>query len=128
MDVNGIQIGGNHYKVEYEHWDLVCDTNLHYLLANATKYIYRWRKKNGIQDLRKASHYLSKAIERGVKAKKPILMSKKKYTSYINKFTDQLDNPIDVEVIDLIYSNGFEYATKIIDSLVLEEADHYLRG
>jgi len=28
------------------------------------KYVFRWRNKNGIEDLRKASWYLSEAIKR----------------------------------------------------------------
>lgn len=31
--------------------------------ANVIKYICRWKKKNGIEDLRKASWYLDKLIE-----------------------------------------------------------------
>lgn len=66
---NDRQVGGDHYqKKEYQHWDWVCDINLHYLLACATKYVARWRDKNGIQDLEKATHYLDKAVEREVAA------------------------------------------------------------
>jgi major membrane immunogen (membrane-anchored lipoprotein) len=31
--------------------------------ANAAKYLFRWRLKNGIQDLKKARHYLDMLIE-----------------------------------------------------------------
>jgi hypothetical protein len=68
MSANDKQIGGAHYqKAEYQHWDWVCDIELHYLLACATKYVTRWRDKNGVQDLDKAIHYLEKARERGVR-------------------------------------------------------------
>ena len=60
---NEIQIAGDHYQGEYQHWDLVVDTNMHYLVANASKYVCRWRKKNGLQDLYKARHYAEKMIE-----------------------------------------------------------------
>jgi len=30
--------------------------------ANVIKYVYRWKKKNGLEDLRKASWYLNKLI------------------------------------------------------------------
>ena len=60
---NDMQIGGNHYKIDYEHWDWCIDINLGYLEGNATKYISRWRKKGGVQDLNKALHYLTKALE-----------------------------------------------------------------
>lgn len=66
-DPNARQVGGEHYqKMIYQHWDWVCDIDLHYLLACATKYVARWRQKNGVQDLEKAIHYLDKAMERKV--------------------------------------------------------------
>ena len=62
---NDRQVGGLHYKKqEYQHWDFVCDTNLRYLIACASKYVSRWRGKNGLEDLRKSIHYLEKSIER----------------------------------------------------------------
>lgn len=61
--VNKIQVGGDHYKSNYQHWDWVVATGLDYLAGCATKYITRWRKKNGLQDLQKAAHYLDKLIE-----------------------------------------------------------------
>lgn len=64
MSANDTQVGGDHYKGEYQHWDFVCDTGMHYLLGCATKYISRWRKKNGVEDLKKALHYVEKACER----------------------------------------------------------------
>ena len=54
------QEGGDHYQALYQHWDWVTDCQIGYLPGNATKYISRWRKKGGIQDLRKASTYLEK--------------------------------------------------------------------
>lgn len=63
MVANEIQIGGDHYKGDYQHWDWCVDINLGYLESAATKYISRWREKGGVQDLNKASHYLAKALE-----------------------------------------------------------------
>ncbi len=63
MVANEMQIGGDHYKRDYQHWDWCIDINLSYLEGNATKYICRWREKGGIKDLNKASHYLTKALE-----------------------------------------------------------------
>ena len=60
-EVNEIQIGGTHYQSPFQHWDLVIQTNLHYLLACATKYVFRHKKKNGEQDIEKAKHYIQKA-------------------------------------------------------------------
>lgn len=58
------QEGGSHYKnlaiqpVEYIHAN-----NLGYCEANVVKYITRWRTKNGIEDLRKAKHYIDLLIQ-----------------------------------------------------------------
>lgn len=57
------QVGGNHYKTTYEHWTLVEKTGMGYLAGCATKYVARWRKKNGVLDLEKARHYLQKLRE-----------------------------------------------------------------
>lgn len=53
----------DHYKSSYIHWDLVIKVRMTYLEGNATKYVSRWRKKGGAQDLRKALHYLDKMVE-----------------------------------------------------------------
>lgn len=63
MNANEHQVGGRHYKTDYEHWDLVQDTGMDYLAGCATKYVSRWRKKNGVEDLKKALHYVNKLIE-----------------------------------------------------------------
>lgn len=62
-DANQMQVGGTHYKTGYEHWDWVLDVGLGYLEGNATRYVSRWRKKEGLQDLQKALHYANKSIE-----------------------------------------------------------------
>lgn len=64
MEANARQIGGNHYKTKFEHWDLIEDYGLGYLEGCATKYISRWRKKDGLRDLEKAVHYVDKLIEK----------------------------------------------------------------
>jgi hypothetical protein len=65
MDANERQIGGSHYRKggANQHWDFVEDNGLGYLEGCATKYVTRWRFKNGLQDLEKALHYLDKLIE-----------------------------------------------------------------
>lgn len=61
---NDTQVAGNHYKqFKYETWDVILDWGLGYLDGNAVKYLSRWRHKNGIEDLKKARHYIDKLIE-----------------------------------------------------------------
>lgn len=63
-DVNKIQVGGDHYRSEYQHWDFIEDWNLTYLIGCATKYVCRAYKKSGKMDLEKALHYIDKIAER----------------------------------------------------------------
>jgi hypothetical protein len=62
-------VGGDHYAGQYQHWDFTREVlGNHYLRGNATKYLSRWRKKNGLEDLNKALHYMEKARETHVDA------------------------------------------------------------
>lgn len=64
MPANDIQHGGKHYKkLKIQHWDYVEANGIPYLEACAIKYLTRWRDKGGIEDLRKAIHYIEKRIE-----------------------------------------------------------------
>lgn len=63
MSANEKQVGGQHYKSVYQHWDFMLDVSMPYLPAQVIKYITRWKKKNGVQDLEKALHFLEKYIE-----------------------------------------------------------------
>jgi hypothetical protein len=61
---NDRQVGGDHYKrTPVEPWDVIGAWELDYFLGNALKYISRADVCNGSADLRKAIHYLQKAIE-----------------------------------------------------------------
>lgn len=62
---NDRQIGGEHYKQDggQQHWDFVAKHQLNYFIGCATKYVSRWRKKGGVEDLRKAVHFIDKLLE-----------------------------------------------------------------
>lgn len=64
MKANERQVGGDHYRTESsQHWDRVVELGLDYFQGQITKYVERCKKKNGIQDLEKAAHFLQKYIE-----------------------------------------------------------------
>ena len=64
MSANEEQVGGTHYReMAFQPWDVVLSWGLGYLDGNVVKYIARWRKKGGIEDLKKARHFLDKLIE-----------------------------------------------------------------
>ena len=59
-----MQVGGDHYMDKaIQPWDYIIANNLGYLEGNIVKYISRWKDKGGVDDLRKAQHYLAKLIE-----------------------------------------------------------------
>lgn len=62
---NDTQVGGSHYSQgnNLQHWDLVVMYGWDYFQGQITKYVMRWRQKNGIEDLKKARHFLDKYIE-----------------------------------------------------------------
>lgn len=61
---NATQVGGGHYqKQKIQHWDYVAANGLDYFQGQVTKYVSRWKDKNGLEDLRKAEHFLKKYIE-----------------------------------------------------------------
>lgn len=61
---NDTQVGGQHYKAKtIQPWDFIAANGLGYFEGNIVKYVSRWRDKGGLDDLRKARHYLDKLIE-----------------------------------------------------------------
>jgi archaellum component FlaC len=66
VTANDKQVGGDHYRKEdatYQHWDFAIDNRLGYMEGQITRYITRWKNKNGIEDLEKALHYVDKLYE-----------------------------------------------------------------
>ena len=58
------QVGGSHYAdYAIQPLEFCVKNNIPFLEGNVIKYICRWRKKNGIQDLEKAKHYIEMLIE-----------------------------------------------------------------
>lgn len=116
---NDRQVGGDHYqKKEYQHWDWVCDINLHYLLACATKYVARWRDKNGVQDLEKACHFLEKAMERRVPDRHGYEGSPR-YESFYRQLPDK-----EAEIVRLIIMGAYQSAvTHILEIIAAEQAE-----
>lgn len=72
MSANNRQVGGGHYRKGIQHWDFAAAQNMDYFQGQITKYICRWKDKNGIEDLRKARHFLDKYIELSTPGPQPI--------------------------------------------------------
>lgn len=67
MAASDKQVGGDHYKKggALQHWEMMyLLTGLGYHMGCATKYLTRWRDKNGLQDLEKSRHYAEFILEK----------------------------------------------------------------
>lgn len=62
---NAKQVAGDHYKQygNLQPWDVIIAWKMDYLTGTALKYLARWKDKGGIDDLKKAIHFIEKQIE-----------------------------------------------------------------
>lgn len=60
------QVGGTHYINEsgIQPWDVIAGWGMDFWEGSVLKYLMRYRKKNGVEDLKKARHYLDYLIQR----------------------------------------------------------------
>ena len=59
------QEGGSHYKkMAIQPIDFIYFNEIPFIEGNIIKYILRHKKKNGLEDLKKAKHYLEILIEK----------------------------------------------------------------
>ena len=58
------QVGGGHYKeFKIQPIEFVMKNNLNFCQGNVIKYVCRYKDKNGIEDLKKAKHYIDLLIQ-----------------------------------------------------------------
>lgn len=116
VTANDRQIGGEHYKAAKQHWDWVNDLGLAYLPAQVAKYVTRWRKKNGLQDLEKARHFLEKLIE-----------TEKQKTILVERVTNELMDGNDLHPTERNVIIGLA-VYQCNDPTVLEDTMHALNS
>ena len=59
-----VQVGGSHYKNNHiQPVEFIYYNDLDFFEGSAIKYITRWRQKGGLEDLKKAIHFLEMLIE-----------------------------------------------------------------
>lgn len=59
------QIGGDHYKRhKIQPIDFIYENEIGFIEGNIIKYVMRHKHKNGLEDLKKALHYLQILIEK----------------------------------------------------------------
>ncbi len=115
---NERQVAGNHYKSNFQHWDWILALSIPYLPGQTTKYLTRWKKKNGLQDLEKSKHFLDKHIEEE-RAKQS------RHATLTEKFLNEnnVDAKERVIILDILrYHHGnlgaLEQASEALDRLI----------
>ncbi len=64
MKATDKQVGGNHYAdMKIQPIEYTLANGLGFCEGNVLKYISRWKNKNGVEDLKKARHYLDMLID-----------------------------------------------------------------
>lgn len=61
------QVGGDHYKkqgVSMQPWAIIDAWKLDYYAGTVLKYLLRYPYKGGVEDLKKARHFLDRMIEK----------------------------------------------------------------
>lgn len=112
MQANEHQVGGTHYcDTSVQLWDFVYDHGIDWLSGNAIKYILRWRKKHGFEDLNKAIHYTEKLLEKIADCNFPV--------------SDSVRSPAPVELIEFSVANKLspdeQYAISLLATWKTEE-------
>ena len=57
------QVAGSHYQMPIQPVEFIHKNGLGFIVGNVVKYVVRYKQKNGIEDLKKARHYLDMLIE-----------------------------------------------------------------
>ncbi|CAB4152808.1 SaV-like [uncultured Caudovirales phage] len=64
MKASETQIGGGHYaKFKIQPTEFIYVNNVPFIEGNIIKYVMRHKDKNGIEDLKKAKHYIELLIQ-----------------------------------------------------------------
>lgn len=64
MNPNEVQIGGEHYKIyKIQPTEFIHTNSIPFIEGNIIKYVLRHKNKNGIEDLKKARHYIDLLIK-----------------------------------------------------------------
>jgi len=124
MTANERQVGGDHYKTGgTELWDLFGPEAI---IFYATRYLQRWRKKDGVQDLEKALHCVQKLREIAPQIKTisgPLMVADDMFELWLHNSGMNHDEQGIVRRLVIHWRNDVEldYATAGISYLIAKE-------
>ena len=95
-----------HYQSKIEPIDFILANNLNFLEGNIIKYIARYKKKNGLEDLLKGFEYYKKLIELVKNEKNKVIDNNKETTTY--NITNESD------IIGNIYDHKHDFSVWVV--------------
>ncbi|MBQ0161098.1 MAG: DUF3310 domain-containing protein [Bacteroidales bacterium] len=112
------QVGGTHYKeMQYQPIKLIQKTGVDFFCGNVIKYVSRYKKKNGIEDLRKAKHYLEYMKENNVRQRVyPDWVEELDHYGWVNRM-----DKLEVCIISYAIKGYYNLALESIDILINDE-------
>lgn len=121
MGALDIQIGGYHYKdCPYQPVKFSTDLNLNFIQGNIVKYITRYKRKNGRQDLEKVIHYIQ--LGQTLKPVNNVVFShevKQKIDYYVSaNGLNENERKVVSGAVYQCWSITEHYTTKVIESWV----------
>lgn len=67
VKASDVQIAGDHYKkMRIQPFEYIHANNLGFAEGCVVKYVSRWKSKGGLDDLRKARHFIDLLIEKEI--------------------------------------------------------------
>lgn len=106
QSVNSRQEGGEHYQPKFkdgvQHWDYTTAIGAEGLEYAASKYVARWKRKDGVIALKKALHYIEKRME-SYQNNVGAVRGRNVQQALFNRFISDNDiAPIERKIIDLV--------------------------
>ena len=102
------QVGGSHYKdLQIQPVDIFDIMNTPAMDAIAIRYVVRWRKKNGLEDLKKAKHSLALICEQG-------LGHESQMWDFLNQFEED-ERLILLAIFEHRYGDAMDLVTRLIE-------------
>lgn len=97
-DLSKTQVGGDHYSsMQVQPQQVITTLDMPWCLANAVKYIARFERKNGSEDLQKAWDYIARCKQDGLVLFKQRRLSKAKrelWQTFVAQFPLQVQEPL----------------------------------
>lgn len=121
MSALNTQQGGTHYISEYQPIEFINDYNLNFVQGNILKYVVRHKKKNGVEDLRKAMHYCD--LGQTLKFKSNSVWWDGDKSGKVDRFifANGLRNPVGMYFIWHLCRNRLDKCKECIEKLIEEE-------